>query len=103
MNAVHRRLLILASPALLPVALAILWLASGREVFTKSARMQTVAVPNALFGGTDIQQQSIPGPVGGYYIGLDFVAIAVLIALAASLALWWATRRRLRAAPNTPH
>lgn len=62
----------------IPVLVAILWLASGRETLTKHERVVSVTVKDELFGDTNTVSQLRPGPIFGYYVGLDLVIIAVL-------------------------
>ncbi len=78
----------------LPIMTAGLWLASGRETLTKSARVIEVQARDELFGDTFIQEKLVRGPIFGYYIGLDLV-IAVA---AACLMIWlvWRVARYLR-------
>ena len=80
-----------------PLLSAALWLASGREVFTKSGRALEVHVADDLFGGTNTETRFEPGPVLGYYIGLDLVGAATGLAAVAAI-VWWrlAIRRRRR-------
>ncbi len=82
----------------LPLAAAVLWLSSGHETFTKSGKAVQVPVKD-IFGETAMQWQFVPGPIAGFYIGLDFVAGAALVALAGEavlLLIWWLGRRRAR-------
>ena len=62
--------------------MAALWLASGRGVWTQHERYVTATVTDALFGDTTQVQESVPGPILGYYIGLDLVVAAALVAIA---------------------
>jgi hypothetical protein len=73
-----RRLLAILA---LPVVALALWLGSGREVLTKHTRIVGVAVRDDLFGDVNIVQQPVPGPIFGYYVGLDVVVLAILLAL----------------------
>ncbi len=82
----------------LPVLAGILWAASGREVFSKSGKAVQIEVRDPLFGDTTMQTKLAPGPVLGYYVGLDLVVSAALAAAAAGLIWWWVARRRRRAA-----
>ena len=90
------RLLLRGTLIGLPVAVAVFWLASGREVLTKAARAVTVQVPDTLFGDTNIQTQFVRGPVFGYYVGLDAVIITTLLCTAVAGAWWLFGRRRAR-------
>jgi hypothetical protein len=97
----------IASLALLtgiPALLAVLWLASGRETFTKSARTVQVAVRNEVFGDTDTRTELVRGPICGYYVGLDVVLLAIAVAAVLGLMLWLVgrRRRRLQARPPRP-
>jgi len=65
----------------IPVLVAALWLASGREVFTKHLRVVSVTVTDPLFGDTTVEQRFVAGPIFGYYVGLDLVLGAVLLSL----------------------
>jgi hypothetical protein len=84
----------------LPLLTALLWIASGREVFSKSGKAAQVAVRDALFGDTTVQTQFVPGPIFGWYIGLDLVAVVALVCLAAGSAWWWLARRRRALEPS---
>ncbi len=81
----------------IPLAVLVLWMSSGREVLTKSTRWVDVQVQDPLFGLTDVRKTPVPGPIFGYYVGLDLVlvvAAACLVAWAASLAVRRWRRRR---------
>ena len=86
-----------------PALVGFLWLASGRERLTKHFRTVSVAETNDLFGDTAIVQKFIPGPILGYYVGLDLVVIVVLVSLAiastVSLVKLLARRRAAREEP----
>ncbi len=84
-----------------PLVMAILWLASGREVFTKSGKAVEVAVRDPLFGDTTTRTELAPGPIFGYYIGLDLLILALLAAVVAGGLWWWIARRRSRAARSS--
>jgi len=77
----------------LPLFVAGLWLASGREVLTKSSRYVEVAVADELFGGTLTEKRLVAGPVFGYYIGLDLVLVAAAVGVLGGAVWWWLTRR----------
>jgi hypothetical protein len=81
----------------MPVLTALLWLASGREVFTKSGKAAQVAVMDPLFGDTTTQTQFVRGPIFGFYVGLDGIMMVTLACVAAGAIWWWAARRRRRA------
>lgn len=76
----------------LPVVAGGLWLGSGRETLTKTVRYVEVQVVDELFGDSITEAREVPGPVLGYYVGLDAVAAAVGVALVAAL-VWWRRRR----------
>jgi hypothetical protein len=78
----------------LPLAAMGLWLAGGREVLTKSGKAVDVQVPDELFGTTFVQKQFVPGPILGYYIGLDLVFMTVVLCLAAWTISRWVVRSR---------
>ena len=59
-----------------------LWLASGRGVWTQRVRFVSATVTDPLFGDTSQVQQAVPGPIHGYYVGLDVVVVAALLAVA---------------------
>lgn len=79
-----------------PVLLAVLWLASGRETFTKSGKATEVVVRDPLFGDTLTETRFMPGPILGYYIGLDLLLLSVLFAAIVAAVWWWLARRRRR-------
>jgi hypothetical protein len=82
----------------LPALLWIAWLASGREVFSKSGKPMEVAVRDELFGDTIVQTRFVRGPLLGYYVGLDLAVAATVAALVAGWTFWRITRRRGRRA-----
>ena len=80
-----------------PLLVGALWLASGREKLTSDHKYVQVTVPDELFGGTSVEQRSVPGPIFGYYIGLlDRVAPVTAAALVTGAAWWWVARRQRR-------
>jgi hypothetical protein len=80
----------------IPLVTGVLWLASGREVLTKHDKAVNVVVHDELFGDQRTETQLVPGPLLGYYVGLDlFVAISV-ITLAVAALVWWLKHRGLR-------
>ena len=81
----------------MPLLTAILWLTSGREVFTKSGKPAQLAVVDPLFGDTSTQTQFVRGPIFGFYVGLDGIMMVTLACVAAGAIWWWLTRRRRRA------
>ena len=68
--------LVRISLILLPMITCGLWLVSGRETFTKPRRAIEVELEADLFGDVSWEMQLIPGPILGYYIGLDAVAVS---------------------------
>jgi hypothetical protein len=80
----------------LPLVAAVLWMSSGREILTKSGKIVAVTVTDELFGGTNVEQRLVRGPLLGYYIGLDVVGAAAAMAVAGGLVWLWITRRRRR-------
>jgi hypothetical protein len=85
----------------LPVlVVALLWLASGRGVFTASGKAVPVAVRDTLFGDTTVETRFVSGPVFGYYIGLDAVVVLAVLTLVSGLIWWWIARRRRGAKLN---
>jgi hypothetical protein len=78
----------------LPVMIVSLWLASGREVLTKPGKAVSVSVRDEVFGETFIQQKMVPGPILGYYVGLDMVILVAAGCLVLSVVAWWAFRRQ---------
>jgi hypothetical protein len=79
-----------------PVVVLVLWVSSGREVLTKAEKAQAVQVADPLFGGTDTEQHFVRGPVAGYYVGLDLVAVTACASLGACAVAWWIKRRKAR-------
>ncbi len=87
----------------LPLVLAACWLASGREIFTKSGKAVDVQVRDDLFGTTFVRTQFVPGPIFGYYIGLDLVvAVAIVCLVAWGMTAWVRSWRRRRASRGGP-
>jgi hypothetical protein len=78
----------------IPVLTAVLWLASGHEVFSKSGKAAQVTVSDPLFGDTTTQTQFVRGPILGYFVGLDAVAVVTAICLAIAIVCRWVARRR---------
>ena len=72
-----------------------LWIVSGREALTKSARVVQVSVRDELFGDTTTQARFESGPVFGYFVGLDVVAATLVAALIVG-AIWFVLTRRRR-------
>lgn len=80
-----------------PLGMAGLWYASERETLTKSIKNEKVEVYNDLFGDTDVEWHPVPGPILGYYIGLDAVIGSILACGAAAGVSFWRRRRRAKA------
>jgi hypothetical protein len=79
-----------------PVLAGVLWVVSGREVFSKSGKAVQVALADPLFGDTTSRTEFRPGPVLGYYIGLDLVVAVALLAITIGVIWWFVARRRAR-------
>jgi hypothetical protein len=81
-----------------------LWQTSGRGMWTQRVRYVSVDVADTLFGDTTQVQQAIPGPIHGYYVGLDMVVAAALlaIAIASTVALVKLLARRRMAGKEPP-
>jgi len=77
---------------LLPLSMAMLWLASGRETLTKPTRWVDVQVKD-VFGDVYMQKEASPGPIFGYYVGLDAVASTIPVALLLLIMRWILNRR----------
>ena len=80
----------------LPLLAAALWLASGRETLTKSARAVDVEIKDSLFGDTIVEKRFVRGPVFGCYLGLDSVIVVSAGSLAIGGGAWLLARRRDR-------
>ena len=80
----------------LPVLAGIVWLAGGRETLTKSNKIIAITVGDEVFGGTDVEQRLVPGPLFGYFVGLDLVGAVTIAAGVCGLIWWWAARRKRR-------
>ena len=78
---------------LVPVCLAVMWLASERETFTKTTKNRDVKVEDDLFGDY-VESRAVPGPILGYYVGLDVVGGVTALCAAAGAVSWWRERRR---------
>ena len=77
----------------LPVCMAGMWLASERETLTKKVKFREVEVQDDLFGDY-VESRAVPGPILGYYVGLDAVGGGTALCAAAGAAIWWRKRRR---------
>ncbi|MEK6675024.1 MAG: hypothetical protein AABZ47_05140 [Planctomycetota bacterium] len=62
-------------------ASCLLWVTSGREIFTKSSRAVETEVVNELFGDSSSETWLVPGPFFGYYVGFDVVTATVVLSL----------------------
>lgn len=90
-NKIRYSLLIL--PSLL---VGFLWLVSGRETLTKHIRNVQAEVKDSLFGDTITQTLAVPGPVLGYYIGLDLVGLVAIASLLIAAGFYLFGHRLLR-------
>lgn len=72
-----------------------LWAWSGAEVLTKSGRSVTVRTVDAFGDPQDVIELR-PGPLGGYYLGLDIVAAILLASLVVIAGAWIVRRKRIR-------
>ncbi len=77
-----------------PLLVSVLWLASGREVFTKSRRLVEIEVRDDLFGDMITETQMVRGPVLGYFVGLDLVAVTASVSLTVGGIMLWSGRRK---------
>jgi hypothetical protein len=78
---------------ILPMAFVIgLWLASGRPVFTQHKRVVPVTVKDPFFGDTIVEQHFVPGPILGYFVGLDLVLAVAILSAVITLAVAFALR-----------
>ncbi len=76
---------------LVPALALVLWAWSGRENLTKHTRNVEVQVRDELVQDVVTELRSVPGPVMGYYIGLDAVGGAAGLGLVlglVGLVLW---------------
>ncbi len=76
-----------------PVCVAATWLASERETLTKTTKIREVKVEDDLFGDY-VDSREVPGPILGYYVGLDAVAGVTALSATAGALFWWRNRRR---------
>lgn len=81
-----------------PLLVAILWIVSGHGMFTQARRIVGIPVRDELFGGTSTELRFVPGPVFGYYVGVDFLLLTIVAAAAGGTAWWLISRRRGRRA-----
>lgn len=81
-----------------PVAMTGLWLGSGREVLTKQRRPVEIMVEDRVFGDSVTEIHWAPGPIFGYYIGVDLVVLAASCSLAIAGVMGWRARRAGRRA-----
>ncbi len=93
MRMIAVRIVLKLALILVPVCLAAMWLASERETFTKSAKICEVEVEDDLFGDY-VESRAVPGPILGYYVGLDAVGGVTALCAAAGAVFWWRERRR---------
>ncbi len=76
------------------LAAAGLWESSGRERLTKNGKSVNVTVKDDVFGDSVERTEFKPGPILGWYIGLDAVAITTGAACLATIVTLIATRNR---------
>lgn len=88
--------------ALLVVTVVGLWQWSGGEIYTKSGKPITEQQRDA-FG--DVQNVIVmrPGPLAGYYLGLDVVAVVVGASFVAVGVVWTVHRLRSRSPGVADH
>ena len=87
------------------MAVAGLWLGSGREVLTKQRRPVEVVVEDSVFGDASTEIQWKSGPILGYYVGLDLVFSAAAVSLVGAGLIGWRSRqgaRRARGRQDVP-
>lgn len=90
--------MILAVLALVPIGVAGLWAMSGREGVTKGAKVIRVREQDELFGDVVERDVLTPGPIFGYFVGLDGVLVSLGGAALLAVGVLWFTRRR-----RSPH
>ncbi len=76
-----------------PVCVAAMWLASERETLTKTIKIREVKVEDDLFGDY-VESRAVPGPILGYYVGLDAVGGVTALCATVGAASWLRARRR---------
>ena len=81
-----------------PVLAGILWIACGRENLTKTGKAVT-STGEDIFGDPSTTIVFEPGPIYGYYVGLDVFAGTTALSGTAALVLWWRRRRRRAHSP----
>jgi hypothetical protein len=79
-----------------PLLAAVLWLVSGRQIFTQAERAVTIQVPDKLFGGMNTETHFVRGPIFGYYVGLDAVVVTTFVCVVIGGVSWLLRRRRER-------
>lgn len=82
----------------IPALAGILWIASGRENLTKTGKF-VKSTGEDVFGDPSTTLILEPGPIYGYYVGLDIFAASTAFCLTAALVLWWWQRRRRAHSP----
>ena len=86
---------------LIPPLIALgLWLGSGREHLTKQTKFVEVRMHDELFGEA-IEHRYLRGRIGGYFIGLDAVAVTTLVCGLLAGVSWYVTCRRSKKATPT--
>lgn len=78
----------------LPVFTCCLWVGSGRETLTKPRRAVEIEVQDELFGDSFKELRLVRGPIFGYYIGLDAVAVTGALSMSLVGAARAMSRRR---------
>jgi len=79
--------------AILPVIALGAWLGSGRETFSKTERVVEVTVPDDLFGDAT-KKEFRPGPLFGWYVGLDAVVGVTAMSVGTAIAVRLLSRTR---------
>ena len=85
------------SVVLLPLVCFGLWFGGGRETLTKSLRAVEAEKHDEVFGDQIDRTFFVHGPVLGYFVGLDAVAITCGLSLTLLTFAGW---RRARRRPN---
>src|SRR5437764_222747 len=65
----------------LPVVAVALWIGSGRETFTKHAKVVQVEARDDVFGDAVTEARIVRGPILGYFVGLDIVIVSAAASL----------------------
>lgn len=78
----------------IPMLAMVLWLASGREVLTKTGKYVEVEIVDEVFRDKTTEYQLVRGPILGCYIGLDLVLGSTAGSLAVGGVSWFVRHRR---------